>query len=166
MFETDVHLTVTESFLKNICTSPGNTTDTFIFMYTGSILIFSPLTPGHLCDPEEIPGLAHFCEHMLFLGTEKVGMATEKVCMATEKVCMATEKVCMATEKVCMATLPPSLLTALHWVLHSMVWAGVLGREILHLSELTYPYNNGGMYQYKASLCSGAPVAQWVKASD
>lgn len=26
---------------------------------------------GYLCDPEEIPGLAHFCEHMLFLGTEK-----------------------------------------------------------------------------------------------
>lgn len=22
-------------------------------------------------DPDEIPGLAHFCEHMLFLGTEK-----------------------------------------------------------------------------------------------
>ena len=26
---------------------------------------------GHFSDPEEIPGLAHFCEHMLFLGTEK-----------------------------------------------------------------------------------------------
>ncbi|UYV75847.1 hypothetical protein LAZ67_13001551 [Cordylochernes scorpioides] len=26
---------------------------------------------GYMCDPEEIPGLAHFCEHMLFLGTEK-----------------------------------------------------------------------------------------------
>lgn len=26
---------------------------------------------GHLCDPEGIPGLAHFCEHMLFLGTKK-----------------------------------------------------------------------------------------------
>ena len=26
---------------------------------------------GHMCDPEELPGLAHFCEHMLFLGTEK-----------------------------------------------------------------------------------------------
>ncbi|XP_053683115.1 insulin-degrading enzyme [Sabethes cyaneus] len=26
---------------------------------------------GHLSDPDEIPGLAHFCEHMLFLGTEK-----------------------------------------------------------------------------------------------
>jgi hypothetical protein len=26
---------------------------------------------GHMCDPEEIPGLAHFCEHMLFLGTKK-----------------------------------------------------------------------------------------------
>ena len=32
--------------------------------------------------------------------------------------------------------------------------------------KLTYPYNNGGMYLYKASLRSGAPVAQWVKASD
>ena len=26
---------------------------------------------GHFSDPEELPGLAHFCEHMLFLGTEK-----------------------------------------------------------------------------------------------
>ena len=27
---------------------------------------------GHLSDPDDIPGLAHLCEHMLFLGTEKV----------------------------------------------------------------------------------------------
>ena len=26
---------------------------------------------GHMVDPKEIPGLAHFCEHMLFLGTGK-----------------------------------------------------------------------------------------------
>ncbi|KAK4883510.1 hypothetical protein RN001_006829 [Aquatica leii] len=26
---------------------------------------------GYLSDPDHIPGLAHFCEHMLFLGTEK-----------------------------------------------------------------------------------------------
>jgi insulysin len=26
---------------------------------------------GHFSDPENIPGLAHFCEHMLFLGTKK-----------------------------------------------------------------------------------------------
>ena len=26
---------------------------------------------GHLADPWELPGLAHFCEHMLFLGTTK-----------------------------------------------------------------------------------------------
>lgn len=26
---------------------------------------------GHLSDPDDIPGLAHFLEHMLFLGTEK-----------------------------------------------------------------------------------------------
>ena len=25
---------------------------------------------GHFSDPEGIPGLAHFCEHMLFMGTE------------------------------------------------------------------------------------------------
>ena len=27
---------------------------------------------GSMSDPAELPGLAHFCEHMLFLGTEKV----------------------------------------------------------------------------------------------
>lgn len=26
---------------------------------------------GFLSDPEHLPGLAHFCEHMLFLGTKK-----------------------------------------------------------------------------------------------
>ncbi|KAK0074312.1 hypothetical protein PV326_012560, partial [Microctonus aethiopoides] len=26
---------------------------------------------GMLSDPDELPGLAHFCEHMLFLGTAK-----------------------------------------------------------------------------------------------
>ncbi|KAJ1339328.1 hypothetical protein BSLG_006029 [Batrachochytrium salamandrivorans] len=26
---------------------------------------------GHLCDPEGVAGLAHFCEHLLFMGTEK-----------------------------------------------------------------------------------------------
>ena len=26
---------------------------------------------GHMSDPVDRPGLAHFCEHMLFLGTEK-----------------------------------------------------------------------------------------------
>lgn len=26
---------------------------------------------GFMSDPDELPGLAHFCEHMLFLGTEK-----------------------------------------------------------------------------------------------
>ena len=25
---------------------------------------------GHFSDPEEAPGLAHFCEHMLFMGSE------------------------------------------------------------------------------------------------
>ncbi|KIY63428.1 insulin-degrading enzyme [Cylindrobasidium torrendii FP15055 ss-10] len=26
---------------------------------------------GHLSDPDDMPGLAHFCEHLLFMGTEK-----------------------------------------------------------------------------------------------
>lgn len=26
---------------------------------------------GYMSDPDDLPGLAHFCEHMLFLGTEK-----------------------------------------------------------------------------------------------
>jgi secreted Zn-dependent insulinase-like peptidase len=27
---------------------------------------------GHLADPEDLQGLAHFCEHLLFMGTDKV----------------------------------------------------------------------------------------------
>lgn len=30
-----------------------------------------------MCDPDELPGLAHFCEHMLFLGTEKYPVENE-----------------------------------------------------------------------------------------
>jgi len=26
---------------------------------------------GHFSDPVDLPGLAHFCEHMLFLGEEE-----------------------------------------------------------------------------------------------
>ena len=29
------------------------------------------MASGNLNDPKDSPGLAHFCEHMLFLGTEK-----------------------------------------------------------------------------------------------
>lgn len=32
---------------------------------------------GHLHDPKNLPGLAHFCEHMLFLGTEKYPVENE-----------------------------------------------------------------------------------------
>lgn len=32
---------------------------------------------GHLCDPAEVPGLAHFCEHLLFMGTEKYPVENE-----------------------------------------------------------------------------------------
>jgi len=45
-----------------------------------AVLVSDPLTDkaaasldvhvGHFSDPAELPGLAHFCEHMLFLGTE------------------------------------------------------------------------------------------------
>jgi len=30
---------------------------------------------GHLSDPENAQGMAHFCEHLLFMGTEKVRIA-------------------------------------------------------------------------------------------
>ncbi|KIY50747.1 hypothetical protein FISHEDRAFT_37782 [Fistulina hepatica ATCC 64428] len=29
------------------------------------------VTVGHLYDPDDMPGLAHFCEHLLFMGTEQ-----------------------------------------------------------------------------------------------
>ncbi|KAG5318579.1 IDE enzyme, partial [Pseudoatta argentina] len=29
------------------------------------------INAGYMCDPDDLPGLAHFCEHMLFLGTKK-----------------------------------------------------------------------------------------------
>lgn len=29
---------------------------------------------GHLSDPEDLQGLAHFCEHLMFMGTEKVNL--------------------------------------------------------------------------------------------
>lgn len=35
---------------------------------------------GHMSDPDHIPGLAHFLEHMLFLGTEKYPDAVSGCC--------------------------------------------------------------------------------------
>ncbi|XP_043497973.1 insulin-degrading enzyme isoform X2 [Polistes fuscatus] len=32
---------------------------------------------GYMSDPDDLPGLAHFCEHMLFLGTEKYPQENE-----------------------------------------------------------------------------------------
>lgn len=32
---------------------------------------------GYLSDPDDLPGLAHFCEHMLFLGTQKYPQENE-----------------------------------------------------------------------------------------
>jgi len=29
---------------------------------------------GHLSDPEDLQGLAHFCEHLMFMGTDKVSL--------------------------------------------------------------------------------------------
>lgn len=34
---------------------------------------------GHLSDPEELQGLAHFCEHLLFMGTEKVRLMIDQL---------------------------------------------------------------------------------------
>jgi len=31
---------------------------------------------GHLSDPEDLQGLAHFCEHLMFMGTDKVSRST------------------------------------------------------------------------------------------
>lgn len=33
---------------------------------------------GHLADPEDLQGLAHFCEHLLFMGTDKVSIVTPR----------------------------------------------------------------------------------------
>ena len=42
-----------------------------LFLLSGSRFLFLLSLAGSLSDPSNISGLAHFCEHMLFLGTEK-----------------------------------------------------------------------------------------------
>lgn len=39
--------------------------------YDCCIIFFTVRILGFMSDPDDLPGLAHFCEHMLFLGTEK-----------------------------------------------------------------------------------------------
>jgi insulysin len=41
---------------------------------------------GSFSDPKEMPGLAHAVEHMLFMGTEKVGLFTEEDPLMTHAV--------------------------------------------------------------------------------
>ena len=37
-----------------------------------------------MSDPPHLPGLAHFCEHMLFLGTQKYPSENEYNCFLSE----------------------------------------------------------------------------------
>lgn len=42
----------------------------FVFVSV-SVSALNLLPSGFFADPDEIPGLAHFLEHLLFMGTEK-----------------------------------------------------------------------------------------------
>ncbi len=53
----------------------GNSGLIFLYMY----LI------GSMSDPDDIPGLAHFCEHMAFLGTKKVVHLDQSAIIINEK---------------------------------------------------------------------------------
>lgn len=41
--------------------------DGVLFLFGGC----NSFIAGYLSDPDHLPGLAHYCEHMLFLGTQK-----------------------------------------------------------------------------------------------
>ncbi|KAK0408400.1 hypothetical protein QR680_003933 [Steinernema hermaphroditum] len=45
--------------------------DPDIAYLSSAVVLIGTVRLGHLMDPKELPGLAHFCEHMLFLGTKK-----------------------------------------------------------------------------------------------
>ena len=46
------------------------------FIYVNILTLLGPARIicylGYMSDPDTLPGLAHLCEHMLFLGTDKV----------------------------------------------------------------------------------------------
>ena len=42
---------------------------------------------GNFSDPVELPGLAHALEHMLFMGTEKVGLMTVSLARYVVGIC-------------------------------------------------------------------------------
>ena len=48
-----------------------------IALHSHVLAVFILFFPGHLMDNWELPGTAHFCEHMLFLGTDKVIIRAE-----------------------------------------------------------------------------------------
>ena len=47
-----------------------------LFCLLSAYIMLCYMCTGSLSDPDQLPGLAHFCEHMLFLGTEKVKLLT------------------------------------------------------------------------------------------
>lgn len=53
------------------------------------MFFLTPFITGAMSDPWELPGLAHFLEHMLFLGTEKV---TNRSLSWTEKETFISEE--------------------------------------------------------------------------
>lgn len=40
-------------------------------------MCMSQVRVGSMCDPQELPGLAHFCEHMLFYSSERYPVEDE-----------------------------------------------------------------------------------------
>ncbi len=67
-----------------------------------STLLF-PVCAGGLSDPEELAGLAHFCEHMLFLGTEKVHRleVAMYVCTHVRMQCLAAVPIQLPQAALC-----------------------------------------------------------------
>nr|XP_031836448.1 insulin-degrading enzyme isoform X1 [Nomia melanderi] len=79
-----------EKRYENIIKSPNDTASYRGLLLTNKLkilLISNPTTDksgaalsvhiGHASNPDDLPGLAHFCEHMLFLGTEKYPQKNE-----------------------------------------------------------------------------------------
>ena len=63
---------------------------------------------GQFSDPVDVPGLAHFCEHMLFLGTEKYPNENEYVRGCVRAWVVGCLLACFMDGRNCLPNPPPT----------------------------------------------------------
>lgn len=112
---------------------------------------------GSLCDPPSIPGLAHFCEHMLFLGTKKFPKEDEYSSFlnthgGSSNAYTSSEDTCFYFD-INAAYLPPALDRFSQFFISPLFTEAATSRELNAVdSEHSKNINNDGFRLYQVII--------------